>query len=182
MKLWAICIFVGWIWGRIEKNKLIKSDSLDNGDGIVEMYVVGGVVVGVGILACLLVIFSVMSGGMTQVTHTKTQLVALGDSGDMQGQFFLGSGNIGTEEYYKFYYNLPDGGNKFGKIPAENVTVYEEERKDGFLDKIQKVNSDSGQLISLVLGKDLRDIVGGVKYEIHIPKGSVNRKFNVDLN
>ncbi len=55
----------------------------------------------------------------------RTQLVALGARSQAEGVFFLASGRIDTGQYYKYYYLLPDGGIKFGQIPAENATVYE---------------------------------------------------------
>lgn len=44
--------------------------------------------------------------------------------GELHGSFFLASGNIDNKQFYKFYYELPDGGKKFGKLEAESVTVY----------------------------------------------------------
>lgn len=114
----------------------------------------------------------------------KTDLIALSTSASVEGQFFLGSGRIEGQSYYFFYYSTPDGGKKLGKLSAEEVTLYEEDRAGAFMAKVktEKEHSSKGWTRFFVTESqwDLR-WSNDVSYAIHVPKGSVREEIRLDL-
>jgi hypothetical protein len=107
------------------------------------------------------------------VLKSQIELVAMQDTANVQGSFFLGSGTIESKPYYVFYQKTGKG-LKFGKIPVENVIVYEEKgRTDGLINVYAKrFTKDVYKLFA---------VVSGTRYEIFIPKGSILRDFKLDL-
>jgi hypothetical protein len=113
----------------------------------------------------------------------RVELVALKNLGSAEGSLFLGSGRIESTPYYFFYYQLPDGGKKLGKLAAENATVYEEKRTDAYMARRtkQEVNKKS-PILSWLLIPEL--FLHGTKissYVIHVPEGTIVRGMSLDL-
>lgn len=117
----------------------------------------------------------------SRVTYLETQnaeIVALLGSTETEGRFFLLSGHVDSQDYYKFYYLSSDGARIFMKLPKESVRIYEENRKNAYLTLIQKrqQNNISSLWVPLFL-QDSRDFQ---YYAIHAPKGSI--KAEIDFN
>lgn len=99
-----------------------------------------------------------------------TELVSLRDSDGLHGSFFLGTGSIGSTEYY-FYYKKVGEGFKPGKIEVDNnVTVFEKKRNDGLL-KVYETRLANGLLWIFGLTSSERS------FEIMIPEGSLKQNF-----
>lgn len=113
----------------------------------------------------------------TYVLTETTELVALHDNSASQGNFFLGCGTMDSEFYYVFY-QKEGNAVKFRKISAEDYyetpLIFEEDRSDAILQKYTK---------RFMKEKNVRwgIFIGSIKYEFHIPKGSILKNFQLDL-
>lgn len=98
------------------------------------------------------------------------ELVSLRNSDGVHGRFFLGTGSIGSTEYY-FYYDKVGDGFRPGKIEVDNnVTVFEQERNDGLL-KVYETRFTNSLLWIFGLTSSERS------FEIIIPNGSLKQNF-----
>ena len=98
------------------------------------------------------------------------KLVSLRDGDGISGHFFLGTGSIGTTQYY-FFYKEAGQGYQPGKVTVTgNVMVFEEKRQGGELKAYtyQFVNSSFGWI-----AMDWQS----QKYEFVIPEGSLKKNF-----
>lgn len=102
----------------------------------------------------------------------RTELVSFKASNEIGGAFFLASGGIGTDFHYSYFYRLPDGGIKYGKMLAGNVTVYQEERADAFLVKIRTERRFKRWINTWVIPKFF-GVSDHDEYELHVPKGTI---------
>jgi len=139
----------------------------------------------VGAFAGMLIVgiyTAIEPGTIHHYEFEKVELTTLGGTSELQGSFFLGSGSVGTEQFYRFYYKTADGGKKFGKISAEagNVTVYEEDRKDAYITKVGEESMYSTKEHLWLIPKILNDKKNW-KYAIHVPKGTIKKEYNIDL-
>jgi hypothetical protein len=119
--------------------------------------------------------------GELVVTETQANLVAMRNQQDVEGHivgaiFIVGSmsGSISTEDYYSYYYYLPDGGMMRGKVSADRTTIYEENRTDGVL------YSYSGRMCSCNTCHPAYTWEFKPYYKVHVPKGSVIREFKLE--
>lgn len=115
----------------------------------------------------------------------KVRLVSLIDSNEMtgnfSGSFFLASGSVSENDYYKFYYETSNGEKGFGKVYASDVTIFEEERDDAYMSTVQEeliypewVHTWFAPFPNTTSTR--RDRV------IHVPKGTIKvGGFNLDL-
>lgn len=118
----------------------------------------------------------------TPVEFDRIKVVALSVSASVEGTFFLGSGSIEGHPYYFFYFETPDGGKKLSKLNAEKVTLYEEDRKDAFVAKVDLYGWDSrGPLWNFFVPKSFWLYKKHWDYSIHIPKGSIKEEIRLDL-
>lgn len=103
---------------------------------------------------------------------SEVKLVNLRDHTGVSGNFFLGTGSIGTSEYY-FYYKEVPGGFSPGKVKIGNdVLVSEEERKDGIMQTFtHRFSNTAHYWFALHLSGDA--------YQFHIPKGTLKRGFSL---
>lgn len=87
-----------------------------------------------------------------------------------ESTLFLGTGHIGTSEYY-FFYQKTDKGYVPGKLEVgTNVLVMEEDREDGVLNQFtNQFTNDWYNWVGISFG--------GVRSEFHIPKGSLKKNF-----
>lgn len=109
------------------------------------------------------------------VESGRTELVALKDSQGIEGNFFLGSGQVNSEMFYFFYYSCGNSCSVFGKIPAFNARVYEDSESPHikYFKKVFK-NQAWNNFALPSLGDNETS-------EIHIPKGSIKQGFSLDL-
>lgn len=110
-------------------------------------------------------------------------LVSLKDSsqlnGDASGGLFYVYASLGTEEVYTYYYELETGGYKRGKIPAEDTIIFEEENcAPKILEYIVYTKNKLGKTLKMLLtfSNPISE-----RYEIFVPKGTVLKTFQLDL-
>ena len=109
------------------------------------------------------------------VLDHQIELAALNDHSGISGNFFLGCGNIENEFYYVFYRKEPDGSKTFDKIKADKkAKIYEEERNDGIIEAFREDFINKNHWLFAVVFSEPR-------YKIRIPKGSISKKFKLDL-
>ena len=98
------------------------------------------------------------------------QLVSLRDSEGISGHFFLGTGSIGTTQYYFFYKEMGQGYQP-GKVAiADNVMIFEEKRQNG---KLKAYTYEFVNPSFRWVAMDWRS----KRYEFVIPEGSLKKNF-----
>jgi hypothetical protein len=114
------------------------------------------------------------------------RLVALRNTSSVGGTLILGTGYIGLEEYYQYFYEY-DGGYVRGRLKVSakdyHIVVYEEDRQDGVLfffgckevTETPKITSFFSERIA-TQGSCKRFN----RYEFHIPRGSIVRNMKLD--
>jgi len=97
-------------------------------------------------------------------------LVSLRNSDGISGNFFLGTGSIGTTQYY-FFHKEAGRGYRPGKVEvADNVVVFEEKRQNG------ELRAYTYQFVNPSLRWVAKDRKSQ-KYEFVIPEGSLKKNF-----
>jgi hypothetical protein len=108
------------------------------------------------------------------VLQSQKTLIALRDKDGVQGQFFLGTGQIKNEPYYFYYVALPDGGYSPEKMNFDEVTIYEENRKDAVLLEYHCAFKNKwAYLVSMPMSDACN------KTKVHVPKGTIRRGFSI---
>lgn len=146
-----------------------------------------GIFVGALIGILIAIMFSSFLGHeQIQQEYEKTEIVALTDNSQISGSFFLASGSIDQEDYYKFYFKTPDGGKQWNSLLARNVIIYEEDRNDAYISKIQNVKSfrKIRKWNYVFIPKFLIDVYirPTDMYGIHVPKGTIKVENNFRLD
>ncbi|MDB6035990.1 MAG: hypothetical protein JWM16_6328 [Verrucomicrobiales bacterium] len=102
-------------------------------------------------------------------------LVAIRTKDGIEGQFFLGTGFIQSDQYYFWYRQLPNGGFQPGKTYAgSGVTVYEEDRKDAVMVTWQwQLNQPWAWWVSIPTS------AGGTAKEFHVPTGTILKGYSM---
>jgi len=106
-------------------------------------------------------------------------LVALRERDGVAGHFFLGTGFIGSEQYYFWYRKNDDGAISGGKTYREpGVTIYEDDSNPRMTTYTTKYVSDFARQYLWLIGIDMR---GGTDWcpTFHIPKGSVKEGYSL---
>ena len=115
----------------------------------------------------------------------KLTLVALaGNPGGVSGIFFLASGVVNSNPTYVYYYQSKDGSIKLGVIAAEGTPVYEEDIQIPYIVRLikeERYDVSGMKKIILPLFFDVNSRKDG-GYAFHVPKGTVKRNVNLDLN
>lgn len=113
--------------------------------------------------------FGLFAAKIEPTTLATIPLVALADRINDGGRFFLGFGSINSQLHY-FYYTQGENGEIVpGKILANSVKLFEEERDNAVLQTV----SDARE--------EWFFCNGGSWQEIRVPKGAVKRDFALDL-
>lgn len=103
-------------------------------------------------------------------------LVALDTNEDINGHynslFFVGSGHIGEDNYYHFYYNTPNG-IRYKKVLAERCYIIETKEKPSY--KFYGTYYKKSKSVFYT-----NDIINETKKVLYIPKGTI--KSNYKLN
>jgi len=106
------------------------------------------------------------------VETEQVKLLSLRSADGVKGNFFLGSGSIGTKQYY-FFYKEKGVGYQPGKVEANgNVIVYEEEGRHDGLIKTYKKEFTSTFWVSLIA-----QTWPSERYDFFIPVGSLKKDF-----
>ena len=102
-------------------------------------------------------------------------LAAIRDKDGVQGQFFLGSGIIKSDQYYFYYAKSDDGGFRPGKIfVGQGVRVYEEDRQDAKLTTFEwVVDAPLAAWVAFPVNS------GGYSYNFHVPKGTIRTGYSM---
>lgn len=122
-----------------------------------------------------------------QTTDAYSQIVNLSVNSTSQGSFFIGTGQVDQQEYYYFY--LKDGNSyKLNKIPAEGTDVVEDNNPRLEIKTISTFEKEIPGSMRKFFGVMTQD-TGWSKsnedqkvYILHVPKGSINQTYNLQLN
>ena len=108
--------------------------------------------------------------------YKSYNLVALDTNEDINGSynsiFFVGSGHIGEELYYHFYYNTPNG-IKYNKVRAEYCYIIETGEKPSY-----KIYGEYYKKVESVFYEP--DIVEETREVLYIPKGTIKANYKVN--
>ena len=131
-----------------------------------------------------LAILSVVPSKRVVSEYNRAKIVALSTAVSAEGSFFLASGRIEGKMYYYFYFETSNKGKRITKLPAENVTIYEEDRKDAYYTEnaIMRKSSGRGWLFNFFVPDFFASIrEGPTSYDIHLPKGSIKQEIDASL-
>lgn len=176
MTLIIICAILGGLYGAMNETPKVRMIFM----------AAGGVLAGtvLGFLANIIPMAYIDNTAKVNYHHETSKLVALSDYTGFEGRLVVGTGFIGTEEYYFYYYELPSGGKKFQKINAKLGEIYEENRRDALLIKTIGTTSitERGKIIKNIFKIPFHsENLGTVRFEIHTPKGTIKEGYNIDL-
>ena len=104
----------------------------------------------------------------------KESIVALKDNNLSTGQFFVGSGYMDSNLYYYYFTKNEDEGKDFHSVEAEKTTLYDDEKKETAYIKTKKMRN-SNPIINFFFITDRQE------QEIHIPEGSIDYSFSINL-
>lgn len=106
------------------------------------------------------------------VEKERIELISLRDDSDLSGRFFLGSGFINSTEYYFYYSQANNGGYIPGKIPVDNVTIFEDQTENAYIIVLKpKFINPVSYWIALIPNETM--------YEVHVPPGTILRQFSI---
>jgi len=105
--------------------------------------------------------------------YSREKIRALEDNINGGGSFFLGSGSIEGKHYYYYYEEMSNGGYKSRKIEASNATVFEDQDSLAYVSKVIVDLPEDNSLKNWCFTQSTT--------HIHVPKGSITHKFNMDL-
>lgn len=129
----------------------------------------GGLVSAGGALLCGLAFQS------SPVKIGEYPLVAIRTKDGIEGQFFLGTGFIQSDQYYFWYRQLPNGGFQPGKTYAgQGVTVFEEARTDAVMIAYQwQLDQPWAWWVSIPFS------AGGTAKEFRVPTGTILKGYSM---
>lgn len=123
-------------------------------------------------------------GSFFEVEYTNKsetiQIYNMVDNNDIDGQFFLGSGQVGKSIYYYYYYKTEFMGNtlkKHGKIIAEDCYIDEVDGCDN--PRMEKYIPTLTQPYLIWFGVPIKDKKS--IYKIVVPTGTIRNGFEFDL-
>jgi hypothetical protein len=96
------------------------------------------------------------------------KIVALQDSNNVEGKFYLRRNTLETKLYYNYMVSLPDGGYKANKVPAQETTLYTVD--DNY--RVEWWIKERGYGLSKQTKK---------YWKIYIPKNSIVEDYTIDL-
>lgn len=111
------------------------------------------------------------------VEKDTKELVTLQDNISVDGEFFIGTGNVDSQNYYYYMYSSGYGGLKQDKVPTKNSTVF-------------YIENETDKPLIVEFEKDYKGFLSGImnsldserkSYEIYIPKGSVLDDISINL-
>jgi hypothetical protein len=127
---------------------------------------------------CFILMSSVLIGQefkADEIYDTEKEfIIALKDNNLSVGHFFIGSGYIDSDLYYYYFTENEDDGKEFYSVKAKEVTLYDDVNKETAYIETKKMRN-SNPIINFFFITDRE------KQEIHIPEGSVDYSFSVNL-
>lgn len=123
------------------------------------------------------VCFLIFPRHVIEVSHTP--IVALSNTSQVEGQFFLGSGSIGETQYYYYMVEDEKGFVSMRNMEAGNrIWIKEEDRVDGYIAEYG-CRFENPDYVSKYWF--IGDSVEILRTEIVVPKGSIYKGFMVQL-
>lgn len=126
--------------------------------------------IGLFIGSALGLVLDQLVGNKYWVQTDRRSIVSMSDGQTVEGNFFVGSGHIDGHEYYHYYAKMPNGSIRKGRRSCDLSEVFEHNGKHAYVIEYRSYNNSP-----FVIHKYRR------KYEFHVPKNSVKRQFNLDL-
>lgn len=119
---------------------------------------------GGALLAFILVFgfFLYMGASATMITETHP-IYSIGDSLGVEGSFVLGCGSINSVPVYLFYMDAGNGGYRLGHVEATYSVIYED------------APEHTGYITATYPSCEYPN-----GWDIHVPKGTIKREFNLD--
>lgn len=148
-------------------------------DGFSDLIFLIPAIAGASFLIAILVGALMTLAGMILTDHDKLtsqgsfEIIAAADGSLTEGNFFIFGGQIEEEPMYFFYRQDANGGIRQGHVPVNDSVIYEAEQNKGYIEVFKGEDYDAGWYF--MIGS------GDRKYEIYVPKGSVVRTFDFDL-
>lgn len=119
---------------------------------------------------------------LSDEVKSSQNIVNFKDNRDLQGGFFIGCGEVNTEQYYYYYYKTDKGSYKASKIKADDCEIiYTKDTPhiDTIVKSADKKATENPLTFEPLLS--LRISGTGEKYKIYIPEGSITTDFSVDM-
>lgn len=118
----------------------------------------------------------------SEPSFIKLAIVFFKDNRDLQGGFFIGCGEVNTEQYYYYYYKTDKGSYKASKIKADDCEIIYT-KDTPHIDTIVKSADEKATENPLTFEPllSLRISGTGEKYKIYVPEGSITTDFSVDM-
>lgn len=127
--------------------------------------------------AAVIVLFALYVGGHpTGYDEERYELRALGNSSEVEGSFFLGSGVIDEEQVFQYLQVEEDGGVTLHSAEADDVVVYEEANESGYM-----IVQNGYFLDTFWFPWKLEGGPGSNRTEFHVPEGSINNEYRVSV-
>jgi len=130
----------------------------------------------IGMFASMLLNSALYSSKVPQAI-SRVNISAMADGSDLQGHFFLSSGTIKDVQYYYYYESLNNGGFKQKKVTVSETVIFEDQQVDGYMVTFMQVLPADHWATEWVV----HEFSTKGYYEFHIPKGSMQREFKLDL-
>jgi hypothetical protein len=110
---------------------------------------------------------------------SRFKLYSVRDSSSVEGRFYLGSGWIGTTEYYA-YYRDANPGMKKGRVPVENSVIFEGAATPELVVLEKKYDKDWYWYIGGQIGLTLMENQKPQRYQLYVPAGTIVQKFTLE--
>lgn len=143
-----------------------------------DLYYVGpGIAVGLifGMIVGAVIAFALP--GETRFKKDTYAIESMQDGSNISGHFFLGSGSIGEEMKYTFYYQTKNGGYKMKQVNHEDAEIFYSSAAPKAI-YLTKEYTDSW-VNWFALERGIACGCSG-KWEIYIPEGSIKHEYNLD--
>lgn len=124
----------------------------------------------------------IMPDKIAEYETNKQTLNSFTNSDQLKGSFYVLSGVIGTDDYYKYMAIEADGGKQFHKVLATDAKIYEENRTDGYVVYVMKkkiyFEKTSNWIPFPGYAHEENEFV---RYAFHVPVGTAPRGFRIDF-
>jgi hypothetical protein len=124
------------------------------------------------LIVCGLGLFAINDTfGPKEEGFSDTRIISLKDTALIHGSFTLGSGVLDQKPSF-MYYKVVDNGFQLKSVPASMTTIIEDENDKPFIREYYK--------IWYTLFTHKKNGYKTLNYEIHVPKDTIIRQFNLD--
>lgn len=117
-----------------------------------------------------------------EVEIHDSEIISIKRDKDMEGDFFLGSGQINSENYYYFYENT-NYGVKLGKIKTENTYIIETDERSPEIVSVHRIYYNQG-FFNFNKTTKTSDECGcmdnRIRTILYVPKGTIVSEFSLN--